>query len=143
MRIVINGSLCFNIHPMIKEPLPFVKLSKNPSTKKGPSLNKEIEDLISRKKKIICKALNRRPVFFDKYIETTKKRRDKTRRKQKLPPALELIAKARKGDIRSRVSQKGMCYEIKGVTGNGIEITVHIREEIVNKNKMLYLISTF
>jgi hypothetical protein len=116
------------------------QLKKNASTKKGIQLIDEIRQSIETKDKIICKALNKRPVFLTKYLESTNGRRDQTRRKQVFFPGVELIRCA----TTENISENPQGIEILGLTANGEKIGVHIREESnTHGNKRLYLISTF
>lgn len=124
--------------------MEIIKLETEISGKQGVFLNTEIENYIVQKKKVICKGLNKKPVFLSKYLEATNNRRDKTRRKQKFWPALELITKLKgKNLVYQKHEQKGISYEFKGITPNGIEVSVHIREELIGKDRKLFLISTF
>ncbi|MBF0541336.1 MAG: hypothetical protein HQK91_07790 [Nitrospirae bacterium] len=119
-------------------------LNKSISTKKGKDLDNEIQAIIDINNKVICKALNRRPVLLDKYLEACNNRKDKTRRKQLFKAATELIKVATEADIIStRKERLGIGYSLKGLLPNSKIINIHIREEIVSKNKILFLISTF
>ena len=113
-----------------------VQLKTEVSQKQGASLNKEIEGCISRKKKVFCKGLNKRPIFLTKYLEATNNRRDKTRRKRLFFAGLELVVKVRKSDLISKQkNQLGMAYGFKGITPSGDVVNVHIREESIGKDK--------
>ena len=86
--------------------------------------------IISENNKVICKALNRRSVFLDKYLNASNNRRDKTRRKQCFQAALELIKEATDADLISeRKENIGISYWFKGLLSNGNILNIHIREE--------------
>ncbi|MGR3218426.1 MAG: hypothetical protein ACUZ8H_01230 [Candidatus Anammoxibacter sp.] len=121
-----------------------VQLKTEASRKQGTSLRREIEECISRKKKVFCKGLNKRPVFLIKYLEATNNRRDKTRRRQLFFAGLKLIVKVKKTDLISKQkTQLGISCGFKGITPNGVIVNVHIREESTVKDKKLFLVSTF
>ena len=122
-----------------------LELKKEISVKAGIVLNCEIESYIQEKKKIPCKGLNRRPIFLDKYLEATKGRIDKTRRRQKFWPGLELIRRAKLEDMTNKMKEPTgeTSFEFKGITPGGESVGVHIREILEGKDKKLYLISTF
>lgn len=123
-----------------------ILLKKEVSLKTGASLNREIKELIKRKKRIICKALNKRPVFLDKYLDAVNNRRDRTHRKKRFIPAIELIAQVVENDLISKKkTHNGFSYGFKGITPHGIMVNIHIREEIEKgkKDKRLFLITTF
>lgn len=100
-----------------------IKLKQEISPRKSNLLDEEIKQIILLKNgKVTFWGLgkNKRSVFFDKYLEATK-RLDKNRRRQKFLPALELIRKVKKSDIFSKQkTQLGLSYGFKGVTPNGI-----------------------
>ena len=122
-----------------------LKLKTEISVKTGIALNCEIESYIQAKKKLPCKGLNRRPIFLDKYLEATKGRIDKTRRRQKFWPGLELIRRAKPEDMSNRIKEPTgeLSFEFIGETPSGELVGVHIREVVEGKDKKLYLISTF
>jgi hypothetical protein len=58
--------------------------------------------------------------------------------------AIELIKRATEDDITSKQKEQfGIGYSLKGLLLNGMILNVHIREESDNKDKRLFLISTF
>jgi hypothetical protein len=120
-------------------------LNKSTSPKKGVSLDNEIKDITNKNNnKVICKALNQRPVFLNRYLEASNNRKDKTRRKRLFQVAIELIKRATEDDITSKQKEQfGIGYSLKGLLLNGMILNVHIREESDNKDKRLFLISTF
>jgi hypothetical protein len=120
-------------------------LHKSVSPKQGVSLDNEIKDIINKSNnKVICKALNKRPVFLDIYLPANNNRRDKTRRKRLFQVAIELIKEATEADIISiQKEQFGISYGLQGSLPNGTIINVHIREKADSKDKRLFLISSF
>ncbi len=71
-----------------------ISIHTKASTRKGEQLDAEITKYARNKPKIICPALNKRPVFLTKYMKSTQNRRDKTKRKQKFFAGIELLKKA-------------------------------------------------
>jgi hypothetical protein len=71
------------------------------SSRRGSQLEDQIRSFITDKPKIICKALNRRPVFLEKYLVSTKNRRDKNRRYRAFFAGIELIQKKPKDEFES------------------------------------------
>lgn len=125
--------------------MKIVKLKTEFSPRKGKALEKEINEIISRKGKVAFWGLgNKRPIFLNKYLETTK-RHDKNRRRQKFISALELLSRVKKKHMTDKIKEPTgrYSYEFKGITPSGKLVGVHIREEIERKDKKLYLISTF
>ena len=121
-----------------------INLKTDISSKRGNGLTGGIRKFIQQKPRIISPGLNRRAVLLTKYVEASKNRRNRTLRRQRFFCGVELLRKATKSDlICTRETQSGMSYEFKGTTPSGEEITIHIREEIKGKDKLLYLISTF
>lgn len=124
--------------------MAIIRLKTEISIKSGVSLSRDIEKLIKQKKRVLCKGLGRRPIFLSKYLVIVSKRRDKTRRKQKLFTALELIGKVKKEDITSiKKTHFGISYEFKGITPKGVEVTIHISDELRGNDRMLFLTSTY
>lgn len=83
---------------------------------------------------------NKRPVFLNKYLESTLDRTDGTFRMRYFAPALDLLKWAQANDI---IKHSDTEYEILGICPNWYITAVHVREEIEQKDRKLYLISTF
>ena len=122
-----------------------LKLKTEISPKCGDALYRDIKVYIQKKPTIICKGLNRRRVLLIKYLDATHGRIDKTRRRQKFRAGVELIQKATATDMTNQIIEPSgdRAFEFKGTTPSGKIVTVHIREEIEDKDRRLYLISTF
>ncbi len=122
-----------------------LKLKTGISIKHNIALNRDIKEYIQKKPMVPCKALNKRPVFLNKYLKASQGRRDQTRRRQRFMSAVELLRQAKTEDITDQIKEPGgeTAYELKEITPKGEIIGVHIREEIEAKDRRLYLISTF
>lgn len=123
-----------------------LKLKTGILTEKGKSLEQVIGQYIDKLNgKILFRGLGKkRPVFLSKYIEATKNRTDPTRRFRCFPAALEIIKKVKEHDlIAKKRTHLGVSYEFQASTKDGTIVKVHIREEVVENNRRLFLISTF
>ena len=83
---------------------------------------------------------NKRPVFLSKYLESTIDRTDGTFRMRYFSPAIEILKNATEINVIKHSENE---YEILGLCPNGDITAIHIREEMEQKNRKLYLISTF
>ncbi len=120
------------------------KIKKKVSIETNEHLSRKIEEFIKQNPKIKCKAINRRFVSLERYIEATKGRRDRNYRKRRFFAGVELIRRVTEEDLLGvKKTQKGPSYEFKGITLDGKTITIHIREESYRNEKRLYLVSTF
>ncbi|MDP2104234.1 MAG: hypothetical protein Q8K26_04920 [Candidatus Gracilibacteria bacterium] len=114
------------------------------SSRKGAILEKQIQDFCDHQKRVTCKGLSKRPIFLGKYLECMLKKRDKTQRMQLFFCAIALFKKVGVLDISSQKIIDGKrCFEFLGVSKCGQEFGIHIREETIEKDKKLFLISTF
>lgn len=130
---------------MIEEKL--IVLSKEILDLKWKTLDKKINDFLNNNSKIICKWLNKRPVFISEYLNFTDSRNssDRNHRKKAFFSCIELIKKVREENITNiKNNSWKISYEFKGFTLKWNLVWVHIEERIdKNKNKVLKLISTF
>ena len=113
---------------------------------KSKALSNRIQRYIDSHKKVICKWLNRRPIFIDEYLFFTESRKssDKNHRKQSFFAWIDLIKKVTKEDLTNKREQWGkMNYEFKWLTPRGNLVSVHIVEFSNGKDKKLKLMSTF
>lgn len=99
-------------------------------------LEKMIRDYVYKHQKIITFCFGKkRPLYLTKYIEATKNRSDATKRLQLFKKILIDIGTATPEMVNKKSATE---YEIQFPL-----YAAHIREEIVQKDKILFLISTF
>jgi hypothetical protein len=111
------------------------------STYKKSYLEKEIDGFIQKYPKIISFCFGKkRPIFLDKYILANATRPDGTRRLQLFYEAIDRIKCANLKEIHRHSENE---FEILGTKKTGKEYAIHIREDILRKDRRLYLISTF
>ena len=116
-------------------------IQTNPSKNPRSKMTQDIKLHISKNSKVMTFCFgNKRPVFLSKYLESTVNRADGTHRMRYFAPAIELLRNALESDI---IKYSETEYEILGSCPNTDIIAVHIREEIEQKDRRLYLISTF
>ena len=109
-------------------------------------LEKIIMQFLKSNKKIICKWLNKRPVFIDEYLFFTSSRNsaDKNHRKQAFFSWIELLKVVKKGNITNiKITWWKKSYEFKWITPKWNLVWVHILEFTTKKDRKLKLISTF
>ncbi len=110
------------------------------STKTKIQLESNIKKYIQDNPIKRCKALKRN-IRLDKYIEANKKRKDVKIRFSAFLVGMDILKKSKKFTQKKK---KGFnCFELKGLALNKEIVTLHLREEIYKKDKILYLISTF
>jgi hypothetical protein len=115
--------------------------SRHPiSNQTKQQLKARIEEYISRHPVRRCKALKRN-VQLSKYIAATNTRADAVLRYRSFFCAMQIIAKA--SDCKEKMINGFKCFEIQGRAQGGEVVTIHMREEVHDKDKILYLISTF
>ncbi len=129
---------------MLEASIPIRTVDIEISPHKWALLQKQIQYFCDHQKRVICKWLSKRPVFLEKYIEYNQDKRDKTRRMQFFFCAIDLLKQVRIIDITSHKTINGKkCFEFLWKSKCGQEFGVHIREETIDKDKKLFLISTF
>lgn len=112
--------------------------SKKVSTDGFLQLKSDITLFLQRKDKIYCKALKRH-VFLSKLPKAITERKDAKRRLQAFEVAIDIL---RSASTYNRKYIKGyVCYEIKGLDISGKIIAIHIREEVVQKDRILFFVS--
>lgn len=110
-------------------------------TYKKSYLEKEIDWFIRKYPKIISFCFGKkRPIFLSKYLVANSTRPDGTRRLQLFYEAIDRIKCTHLTEIHRHSENE---FEILGITKLGKEYAIHIREEILRKDRRLYLISTF
>ncbi len=88
-----------------------------------------------------CKLLKGRKVTLERYLEANTPRKDATKRLRTFFVAIDIIKRSHSGT--QRMHNKLREYEIVGYDSTGVEVRVHIREEIERGDRILYLISSF
>lgn len=118
-------------------------ISSTISTRKGIILKKSIEEYIRAHPKIVSFVFGKkRLIFLGKYIECTENRKDRNRRMQFFTAGIELL-KSKNISSYEKIIEKQKYIECTSETADGFLFAVHIREEIENGDRRLYLISTF
>ncbi len=121
------------------------KINTESSLYNRTKLRSAIDEKCRKTKKVLCRALNSRPIFLDKYLECLQWKKDQTNRMRLFFCALSLIKEATREDCTDydKSIEGKSCFELIGMTKDGVIFCVHIREEISGWNKKLYLISCF
>ena len=86
---------------------------------------------------IHCKALNRK-IFLSKLPDAIIKRSNAKNRLQCFWVALDILKKSHSFIVSTKNE-----YEIKGLSADGNIVFIHLREEKISKDKMMFLISTY
>ncbi len=111
------------------------------STYKKSHLEKIIALYIAQNPKIVTFCFGKkRPIFLSKYLEVNRDRTDGTRRLRFFDAAIRYLKNAQPKDVSSYSSTE---FEIIWITRSGEKFAMHIREESIQKDKKLFLISTF
>lgn len=117
----------------------YKKITKSPFQIKGAGLKKKANEILTSPLK--CTVLKRN-INTSKFITASQ---NKPFRKRYIECGFELIKKTRKKDncFQKTIIKKQVCYEFLGRTKENEKFKVHLREEIINNNKILFLISVF
>lgn len=89
----------------------------------------------------VCSKVLRRKVNLSKYIDSNIQRSDAFIRFASFFVGLDIVKKSK--DYEVKYIDGFRCFEISGSAKNGELVKVHIREEIIEKDRILFLISTF
>ena len=103
-------------------------------------LETDVNRFLDKKKQIYCKALKRK-VSLEKLPAAITERRDAKRRLQRLYVAIDILQYAKEYTVKK--IDKKQCYELRGHSVDDQEVIVHVREEVQNKNKVLFFVSCF
>lgn len=95
---------------------------------------------LSRKGKIYCKHLGR-SIFLEKLPEILLLRKDSKNRLECFFVAIDIIQHSHYW--KEKIIDGFRCYEAVGYTKNNDKVSVHIREEIFQKDKKFFFISCF
>ena len=119
------------------------RVSSTISVRKGTPLKRSIEEYIRSHPKIVSFGFGKkRLIFLTKYLECIENRKDRNRRMQFFTAGVELL---RSKNISSyeKIIEKQKCIECSSETADGYLFGLHVREEITDGDRRLYLISTF
>jgi hypothetical protein len=110
--------------------------------KKASEITEIVQKFILSQKRVFCFFLGKkRPVFLEKYLDATQNKTDRTLRLRLFFLWLELIKSA---DSYTQKNEKwGISYELRRRISEKDTLVVHIREELEQKDKKLFLISTY
>jgi len=111
-----------------------------PTTSKVES-KKRIEAFVAQNNTCRCRALKGRSVRLTKYLEASVPRKDATRRLRTFFVAIDIIKHTHHFSVR--LKNKLREFELVGQDRSGVEVRVHIREEMDRNDRTLYLISSF
>lgn len=125
----------------------FIKLTTNVSTERSKApLKKRIDSFLSAHRYLICPALNRRRVFLDRWMQINvldgrSYKRGSLSRMQSFFAGVGLIRRSEVAQPRHLKSAKS--WALLGKTPDSKTVTVHIREDKEDSNKLLYWISSY
>ena len=111
---------------------------KRISTDGLQQLKSDLALFLQKKKTIPCRSLKRH-VSLVKLPDAIAKRHDAKRRLQSFIVALDIVRFA--SEYTERIIGKQTCYEIRGCDSDGRIVIVHLREEVVRKDRMLFFVS--
>ena len=103
-------------------------------------LQMNLHVFLNGKSKIYCGHL-RRYISLAKLPNALTKRKDAKRRLQRFWVAIDILRHAR--FCNEQFIDGYICYEFRGNDRNGTLVIVHVREEVVRKDKILFLVSCF
>lgn len=105
------------------------------------ALLKKIEDHINQSHQAYCR-FAKRNCKLERFAESNKMRKNGRQRLSSFFVALDILK--HQTESQKIVDEKGYtCFNIRGYDKNGILIEVHIREEIIQKDRILFLVSSF
>ena len=113
---------------------------KTCSTGDLQKLRSYLDVFLSKKNKIYCRALQRK-VSLDKLPEVLLGRRDAKRRLSKFIVAVDILRYSH--EVSEDSIDDCRCFEIRGLDANGILVIVHLREERVRNDRVLYFVSCY
>lgn len=103
-------------------------------------IKKQISKNIQSQKFIRNKLLKRK-IFLTKFLEITLTRKDAKKRLSLFDCGLDIIKNSH--NVTQVLKRGKNCYEIIGFNKKSECIVVHVREDIEEKDKKLFLISIF
>ena len=121
----------------------YIRLQTEISNLRWKALEKRIISFLNKNSKIICKGINRRPVFLDEYLNSTLSRNDWHNRMKSFFSSVELIKNSKETTDTQKIWNNLFSYELKWKTPKWYLVWVHIKEKNEWKNKILKLISNF
>jgi hypothetical protein len=83
----------------------------------------------------------KRSVFLDKHPDVILKRKDSKMRLESFFVGIDILKRSRKWE--EKIINKYKCIEIMGYSKERYHISIHLREELKDGDKKLFLISTF
>lgn len=111
---------------------------KHISTENLKQLTSDLQLLLQHKKKILCRSL-KRAVSLEKLPDAITKRHDAKRRLQALDVAIDIVRHA--PSCKERTIGKQKSYELRGKDANKKIVIVHLREEVVQNDRILFFVS--
>ena len=120
---------------------PMLKIKTLKSRHTGIALRKSITAFIQKRQKIVSFLFwSKRPIYLEKFLDAQERRNDKNTRLSYFFAAVELLQRWDNSHMKTHSEDE---WEVTGVLQNGKILAVHIREERINNNRILFLISTF
>lgn len=115
---------------------------KHIDNKNAHTLKRYLDDFLSQKTYVVCKALGNRKVFLSELPDAITKRHDSTRRLKCFVVGLDILRRSH--DVELKTKNRKNEYEIIGLADGGEKVFIHLKEETrQGKDKKLYLVSTF
>ena len=111
---------------------------KRISGKGMQQLKSNLSTFVNRKDRVYCKAL-KRPVSLDKLPTVITERHDAKRRLQVFDVALDILRN--ETQCAECVLNGYTCYEIRGKAADGNVVIIHLREEVIHKDRVLFFVS--
>lgn len=92
---------------------------------------------------VYCKSLKNRKIFLEKLPEAITARKDCKYRLQAFWVGVDILQKSRLKPKIKRNDKKIIEYEFQGLFADGKKVKIHVREELVKKDKKIFLTSTY
>ena len=117
---------------------PMYQSRKKISTSNLAQLKCNLDAVLQRRKNVYCKAL-KRPVSLQKLPQVITERKDAKRRLQAFEVAIDILRN--EVEYKASVIKGYACFEVTGYDASSTKVMVHLREEYVQKDRVLFLVS--
>ena len=123
---------------MVYSSTPMYRSKKRISINNRRRLTADLSEFLSKKKKVRCKALGRF-VSLEKLPEVITNRYDAKRRLQAFMVAIDILQHSSSCIAMERRGKQ--CFELRGCDIEGCVVIVHLREETIHRNRILFFVS--